>query len=140
MTDFVMDANVLMSILISGKASYRPILTYYQFILPDFVFIEVDKYKNILLKKSKMQEDELRRWSYFVFSNITVLPYYVLANENIKKANELLKDIDLKDSSYVALGMQLDLILLTRDKPLLNGLKNRGYRKVMAFEDFLQNI
>jgi len=87
-----------------------------------------------------MQENELRRWSYFVFSNITVLPYYVLANENIKKANELLKDIDLKDSSYVALGMQLDLILLTRDKPLLNGLKNRGYRKVMAFEDFLQNI
>jgi len=48
MTDFVMDANVLMSILISGKASYRPILTYYQFILPDFVFIEVDKGSSII--------------------------------------------------------------------------------------------
>jgi hypothetical protein len=44
MTDFVIDANVLMSILISGKAGYRPILTFNNFILPDFALIEVEKY------------------------------------------------------------------------------------------------
>lgn len=43
MTDFVIDANVLMSILISGKAGYRPILTFNNFILPDFALIEVEK-------------------------------------------------------------------------------------------------
>ncbi len=41
MTDFVIDTNVLMSILISGKADYRPILTFNNFILPDFALIEI---------------------------------------------------------------------------------------------------
>ncbi len=58
MTDFVIDANILMSILISGKASYKPLLTYYNFVLPDFVLIEVEKYKHILKSKTKMQNDE----------------------------------------------------------------------------------
>jgi hypothetical protein len=34
MTDYVIDANVLMSILISGKAAYRPVLSYFRFIVP----------------------------------------------------------------------------------------------------------
>lgn len=140
MTDFVVDANVLMSILISGKASYRPILTYYRFILPDFVLVEVDKYQNTLFQTTKMDEDELRRWTYFVFSQITILPNYILTKESLDKTNELLKNIDLKDTSYVALSMQLDLVLLTRDKPLLTGLRKQGYRKVRAFEDLLRAI
>jgi hypothetical protein len=36
MTDFVIDANVLMSILISGRASYKPLLATYNFLVPDF--------------------------------------------------------------------------------------------------------
>jgi hypothetical protein len=56
MTDFVINANVLMSILISGKAGYRPILTFNNFILPDFALIEVEKYKDILKVKTKMSE------------------------------------------------------------------------------------
>lgn len=140
MRDFVIDANVLISILISGKASYRPILSYFHFILPEFALVEVEKYKPVIFQKTKLHEDELRMWTHFVFSNITILPYYIFLSESLDKANVLLKNIDLKDTSYVALGMQLDLILLTRDKPLFTGLKKQGYRKVMLFEDFLKSI
>lgn len=87
-----------------------------------------------------MQEDDLLQWTHFVFSNITILPYYIFSDESLNNANALLKTIDLKDTSYVALGMQLDLILLTRDKPLFTGLKKQGYRKVMLFEDFLKSV
>lgn len=140
MRDFVIDANILMSILISGKASYRPILSYFHFILPEFVLIEIEKYKTVIFQKTKMQEDDLLQWTHFVFSNITILPYYIFSYESLNNANALLKTIDLKDTSYVALGMQLDLILLTRDKPLFTGLKKQGYRKVMLFEDFLKSV
>lgn len=136
MTDFIMDANVLMSILISGKASYRPILQHFHFIMPDFALVEVDKYKSVIFKKTKMQEDELRRWTHFIFSNITILPYYIFTTESLDKANKLLQNIDLKDTSYVALGMQLDLVLLTRDKPLLTGLKNRATVKSWLLKIF----
>jgi predicted nucleic acid-binding protein len=74
MTDFVIDANILMSILICGKASHRPLLMYYNFILPDFMFAEVEKYNAVLRRRTKMQEDEFLQWTYFVFSRITILP------------------------------------------------------------------
>ncbi len=140
MTDFVIDANILMSVLISGKASYRPLLTYYNFILPDFVLVEVEKYKHILRSKTKMQDDDFLQWTYFVFSQITVLPQYALSEESLEKSKKLLDKIDLKDATYVALAMQLDLPLLTRDNPLYEGLRKQGFRKVILFEDFLRTL
>ncbi len=43
-----------MSILISGKAIYKPLLNYYNFILPDFALVEIDKYKETIFEKTKM--------------------------------------------------------------------------------------
>lgn len=140
MTDFVIDTNVLISSLISGKASYRPLLIYHNFILPDFALMELDKYKNVLKAKTKMQEEEFLQWTYFVFSQLTILPQYVLGHESLEKSKQLLEKIDLKDSAYVALAMQLDLPLLTRDNPLFEGLRKQGFRKVMLFEDFLRTL
>lgn len=119
MTDFVIDANVLMSILISGKASYKPILTFNKFILPEFALIEVEKYKDILKDKTKMSEIQFIDWTYFVFAQLTILPQYVLEQTILDKAERLLEKLDLKDISYVALAMQLDLPLLTRDNPYI---------------------
>ncbi len=140
MIDFVIDANVLMSVLISGKASYRPLLSYYNFIMPDFVLVEVEKYQNTLKSRTKMQEDEFLRWTYFVFSQLVVLPQYILNQESLNKSYKLLQKIDLKDTAYVALAMQLDLTLLTRDVPLYEGLRKQGFRNVMLFEDFLKGL
>jgi predicted nucleic acid-binding protein len=99
MTDFVIDANVLMSILISGKAGYRPILTFNNFILPDFALIEVEKYKDILKDKTKMSEIQFPDWTYFVFTQLTILPQYVLEQNILVKSERLLEKIDLKDIS-----------------------------------------
>ncbi|TAF73806.1 MAG: PIN domain-containing protein [Bacteroidetes bacterium] len=140
MLDYVVDANVLMSVLISQKASYKPILTHYNFIFPDFVLLEIEKYKTILKQKTNNNEDAFLHWSYFVFSRLTILPQYVLTNESIEKSKKLLEKIDPKDTAYVALAMQLDLPLLTRDIILYNGLRKQGFRKIILFNDFLNTI
>ena len=140
MVDFVIDANILISILISGKASYRPLLSYYNFILPEFVLIEVEKYKQTLQTKSKLHDEDFMQWTYFVFSEITILPQYALSEKCLHKSKLLLEKIDLKDVTYVGLAMQLALPLLTRDKHLYEGLRRQGFRKVILFEDFLRTI
>jgi predicted nucleic acid-binding protein len=140
MTNYVIDANILMSMLISGNASYKPILEFYDFYLPEFVLVEVEKYKSQLLLRTKMNEHKFFKWPILVFSKITILPNYMLSTESLEKSNLLLNDIDLKDTAYLALAIQLDLPLLTRDKPLATGLKKKGFRRVMMFDDFLKNI
>jgi len=140
MRDYVIDANVLMSIVISGKSIYKPLLEYYNFILPEFGLVEIDKYKTVIFEKTKMQPTELIKYSYSIFSDITILPNYIMNDDIMKTAIELIKDVDIKDVSYIALSMQLDLVLLTRDKKLIEGTQKRKYRKIMHFDEFLRNV
>lgn len=128
MRDYIIDANVLMSIIISGKAIYKPLLDYYNFIIPEFALVEIDKYRNLIFEKSKMQSNELITYSYSVFSSITILPNYVMDDEIMKTAIELVKEVDIKDVSYVSLAMQLDLVLLTRDKSLIEGIRKKKFK------------
>lgn len=137
MQEFVVDANVLISILISGKSSYKLILTYLDLFTPDFALEEIEKYKSVIFEKSKLNSDELRQFTFHVFNQIAVVPSFVISDEAILKATELAHDIDIKDASYLALSIQLDLVLLTRDKKLIQGLKRKGFRKTMLFEDLL---
>ena len=138
--NYVIDANVLMSILISGKAIYKPVLSFYNFILPEFALIEIDKYKELIFENSKLGKTELINFSYSVFSEITILPNFVMDDFVIEKAIELTKNIDIKDVIYIALSMQLDLTLLTRDKKLIKGVKKKKYNKIMLFDDFLSKV
>lgn len=140
MVDYIIDANVLMSILISGKSIYKPLLNYYNFILPEFALVEIDKYNEIIFEKTNMQKFELINFSYSVFSEITILPNYIMDEYAIEKAVELTRNIDIKDVSYIALALQLDLTLLTRDKKLISGVKKKKFRKIMLFDSFLRNI
>jgi predicted nucleic acid-binding protein len=104
------------------------------------VLVEVEKYKHILRTKTKMQYDEFLQWTYFVFSQITILPQYTLNEESLEKSKKLPDKMDLKDATYVALAMQLDLPLLTRDNSLYEGLRKQGFKKVVLFEDFLRTL
>jgi len=70
MRTYIVDANVLMSILISGKAAYRNLLREYVFLSSDFALIEIDKYKKVILEKAKLESDSFKHFSYFVFSNV----------------------------------------------------------------------
>jgi predicted nucleic acid-binding protein len=140
MREFVLDANVLISIMISGKSSYKPILSYFDFYSPDFVLEEIEKYKETIFEKTKLNIEEFQRFTFFVFNQVSVIPRIVISAEAITKAFELTKDIDVKDLSYVALAIELDCVLLTRDKPLIKGVKKKGFRKIMTFEEFLTSI
>jgi predicted nucleic acid-binding protein len=140
MRQFVVDANVLISIMISGKATYKPILAYFDFYSPDFVFEEIEKYKPTIYEKTKLNVDELQRFTFFVFNQVSVIPRIVISDEAIAKATELTEDVDIKDLSYIALAIELDCVLLTRDNKLIKGVKKKGFRKIMTFEDFLSSI
>ncbi|MDZ7899006.1 MAG: PIN domain-containing protein [Arcicella sp.] len=139
MRDFILDANVLMSMLISGKAVYKSLLKEYTFFSSDFAFIEIEKYKFVIQNKTKNDTENFRNFSYYLFSHVHFIPTYLIEDDVKQKALKLVEDVDIKDVAYVALSIQLDLPLLTRDIPLYEGLRKKGYRNVQLFDVFLRN-
>lgn len=87
-----------------------------------------------------MKFQQLKEFTLFIFSNITVVPDYLISEKSFNYAVELCHDIDLKDVVYLALSIEFDFILITRDKKLFDGLEKKGYTKIMMFDDFYKQI
>ena len=134
---YVIDVNILMSILISGKSQYINILSLFDFILPEFAFIELNLYKDVVTQKTKLDENQFRQYAYTIFSLIRFVPIFIQKEKSIKNATKLCEKIDIKDVSYVSLAIDTDLILLTRDERLYKGLRKQKFMQVELFENFL---
>ncbi len=70
-----------------------------------------------------------------MFSLLTIVPRLVISSESIKEAFDLCQEVDEKDTMYVALAIQLNIELITRDKALFNHLKGKGFDKVVMWND-----
>ncbi len=136
---YVIDANVLMGALISGKAVYKTVFRTLDVIVPDFALVEIETYKDTIIAKSKLNEAELRRFTFDIFRQLTILPNYFLTVNALAEAERLIADVDPKDISYVALAIQMDSVLLTRDRPVYAAARQKGFRRIMLFDDFLRS-
>ena len=137
---YIIDANVLMSILISGKSQYINLLSLYDFVMPEFAFVELNLYQEVIRQKTKLDSVQFRNYAYTVFSLISFVPSFVQETESVREARRLCEKIDPKDISYVALAIDTDLVLLTRDAKLYQGLRKQGFKQVELFETFLNGI
>lgn len=138
--NFVIDANLLFSAIISGKELYQNLVLNYKFYAPDFCLSEIEKYEEIILKKIKLKKDILKEFTLMLFSNITIVPHFLISNESFLKAFNLCKDIDKDDTVYLALSIELNLPLITRDKLLNEHLLNKGYTSIITFDNFIKDF
>lgn len=137
---YVLDANVLFSAFISGKELYTLLFSERSMYLPDFAFLELEKYKKRILKKTKLREEEFQEFVLKLFSNVTVIPNLLLSEASLRQAYQLCKDIDEKDTIYVAAAMEFDLVLITNDRILYTGLKERNFSKIALLNDVVDTM
>ena len=92
------------------------------------------------MKISKLEENDLLELLYFVIKHINFVNEAQISDENWKKARILTQDIDVKDISFVALSLETDAYFWTGDKVLHEGLKAKGFEKVVSTTDLLKMV
>ena len=137
---YVIDANVLFSAFISGKSVYRLLFSEHTIYLPDFAFLEIEKYKQRILKKTKLTELEFQEFVLKLLTNVTVIPNLLISQRSLKDAYELCKDIDEKDTVYIAVALEFDVTLITSDKTLFTGLKKQDFTQVILLKDVIDTL
>ncbi len=135
--EYVIDANVLFSAFISGKDVYQLLFSGAKIYLPDYAFKEIEKYKDRILSKTKLEEREFKDFIVKLLKDVTVIPSLVLSEESLKQAYKWCKEIDEKDTQYVALAIEFNYTLVTRDKKLYNGLRKAKFDQVKLLEEVL---
>ena len=126
----VVDTNLVFSALISKASKIRDILieSSTTFYAPNFLITEIYKHKDKILKNSKLTESEFYLYFNGIIESIEFIPLDLIGLDNRQKAYDLCKEIDAKDTPFIALAIELNIPLWTGDKKLKDGLRLKGYQ------------
>lgn len=138
--DYVVDANVLISMLITGKASYYTLTKFFRFYTPTYALHELDEYQSVIFEKSRLQADEIRSFAQRLFPHLRIIPSLAIDPDNQQRAEKLTQNVDPKDQAYIALTLQTNAVLLSRDKVLVGGVRKNGFRQAVMFDQFLREL
>jgi predicted nucleic acid-binding protein len=137
---FVIDSNILFGAIISSREIYFEIIKKFDLYTPDFALKEIEKYEELILKKTKLAKKELNTFLVRLFRGITILPSIIIDKDSKQKAFELCKDIDEKDTPFIALALELGIPFVTNDKKLYQELRKKEFSTIFLFEDFLEKF
>ena len=132
--EVVVDTNILFSALISGKAAYLDIFRAAKIYSPDFIFLEIAKYEERIIKRTRAKES-FQSFAKNLFSQMTVIPKLAISSNSFSQAYEFCQDIDEKDTPFLALSIELTVPLWTNDKVLINGLREKKYSNIVSNDE-----
>jgi len=129
MKKVVVDSNVIFRALQYKHTASREILlnAEHYFYSPNFLFVEIFKHKERIVKSSKAGEDLVIELLEKLFHNISFINEEFISTANMIHAYRLCSGIDEKDTIFVALTLELDGWLWTFDEALKNGLRSKGF-------------
>jgi predicted nucleic acid-binding protein len=136
----VIDANVLISAALTPHGliadsifsnSYKV-----QFIAPTFILEETKANETKICAKNKISIADFKQNLQLVLSKIMLIDDDEITDEVFKKAFDLTKVIDTKDTIYIALAISFDALFWTGDLKLLRVLKRKGYNQIITTADF----
>lgn len=131
----VMDANIAFKVLSRGRDDLverlRPAGPLAETTLhaPRFLFVELFKHKERLVRASRLPEMEVIEALHALVARIEFHDEALVPLGTWVEGFRLCAPTDEKDTSYVALALHLDGDLWTEDAELKAGLRTRGFNR-----------
>ena len=126
----IVDANIAFKSLLAGRSDLRENIGlggHPQLFAPHFLFIELFKHKERLLRASHLLESDLLTALHTLLNQLTLVHEQDISVGNWMEAWRLCKGIDSKDTPYVALTLHLSGQLWSEDEELKAGPRARGF-------------
>ncbi len=128
----IIDTNIFFSALLREDNKFRNILLLNSedsFYTCHLLMAELFKYKEKIIKFSRMDEAEVFEVFYELLKKVDLFNETYISKESLLQAYELCKDIDLKDLPFIALTIELDGLLWTGDTKLKKVLIKKGFNR-----------
>jgi len=135
----IIDANILMSVLITQQgrvaATFIEAADRYRFISCHFLYVELFRHKEKMVRLSKLPETDFLDYLLGVLNRIEFLSELLIPETIHQQARSLVDDIDPRDANYIALAIHTNAPLWTGDRRLVEGLQARGFNQFCTTAD-----
>ena len=142
--NLIIDTNLLFSSISKSNGRIAEIIMNPKFHLHltgcYFSYIELFKYKEKLIKASKLEELEFLDVMYQMIKRIHFFNEGIIPPEIFKEAYSLTHDIDEKDTIFIAMGMYFNQKLWSGDKVLVEGLRRKGYHEILLTNELVEML
>ena len=134
MNSIIVDANIIISSLIKKSSDIRQCLLRddVNFFSPEFVLYELTKHRIKIEKCSELSGWEIDVYFHNILRNLKFIRPDLISKKNMQNALDLCRDIDEKDTIYVALTLELKGRLWTGDKKLIKGLEKKKFKQTIT--------
>ncbi len=126
----IADSNIFISALITPKGIVASVLaekSQIQFFAPSYVIDEVKAHVEKIALLAEKNKKVI--WSDFknLLKGIEIVNVSDIPDQHILQAENIVKDIDIKDAIFVALHLYKKHKIWTGDNTLVHALKEKGY-------------
>ncbi|VVB87316.1 PIN domain protein [uncultured archaeon] len=111
----VLDSNIIFSALIKKSTTRNIILSdVFDLHAPEYIFTEITKHKELLLRKSKMNEGDFDALLLLLQKHINLASKedYI---DKMALAEEIMMKVDIADSPFLALALALNCSIWSND-------------------------
>ena len=130
----IADTNIIFSGMLNTNGTIGDLLFnsrgVFEFYSCSYMRHEIENHWEKLKRISKLSDSELEEARFKIFAQINFINEELIPVKTWLAAEELVTDIDLDDSDFVALTKHLRGFLWTGDKELYNGLKKKNFKRV----------
>ncbi len=126
----VVDANIAFRAMSKGRGDLRSRLQSddrITFFAPYFVLVELFKHKERIQERSSLPENEILSALHSLCESLTFIREASIPVGTWMEAWRLTREVDPKDTPYVALTLHLSAKLWTHDAELKAGLLSKGF-------------
>jgi len=146
MKRIVVDTNVAFSTFLNVNSHIGQILfnssKHYDFFAPEYIKHELIEHQDRIKIIGKLSDDRFMELYGMIFQNVRTLNHSIIPRKYYETAFDICKDIDIDDTPFVAINNYVRGKLWSGDLRLLNGLVEKGYKRIVTtselYEDFIQ--
>ena len=136
---FIVDANMVFSGILNTNSKIGDLLInskpYFTFIAPEFLRTEIRNHYSRLVKISGLTIEEVQEAEFHLYKDINFISEEQIKISNWIAADELVVDVDPKDTHYIAYSKEFLCKIWSGDKKLIKGLAPKGFTSFITTDE-----
>ena len=137
----VIDSNIVFSAILNTDSLIGDLILnshgLFKFHSCSFLTYEIQSHWEKIQNISKLSDEELHESRRLIYKNIEFIDERQIPKYFRVFGYELSKNVDSKDFIFVSLNEYIKSILWTGDKKLINGLRKKGYKKIISTKELV---
>lgn len=138
----VVDSNIIFSAILNTKGKIGQLILngskYFDFYTVGLLKEEITNHKEKILFLTGYSQEQFNDTFQMITGRLTFVDDILLTDDDLKKAIAQVSGIDSDDALFVALNNHLLANLWTGDKRLINGLRKKGYSRILNTDELYE--